>query len=180
LILCEHFPVFTLGRLGKVENILADKESLKSKGLEIISVNRGGDITFHGPGQLVAYPIFNLANYKKDLRYFLNKLEEVAIEFLKHFGCFAYAKKGFTGVWLQEKKIASIGIGVKRWVSFHGLAININTDLHFFSVIKPCGLDVEMTSLSQAVNRKINMDTAKKVIAERFKALFGFNLNPPY
>lgn len=175
LILCEHFSVYTLGRLGKRENILVKEEELKRQGIEIIRISRGGDITFHGPGQLVIYPIFNLAQHKKDLKFFLHKLEEVTVEFLKHFGCFAYAKSGFTGAWVGEKKIASIGIAVKKWISFHGLAININTDLGFFSLIKPCGLNVQMTSLAEVINKKINLEQAKKIILEKFEAVFGLN-----
>lgn len=180
LILCEHFPVFTLGRLGKPENILADRDTLNKLGLEMISVNRGGDITFHGPGQLVIYPIFDLAEYGKDLRSFLNSLEQVAIEFLRYLGCFAYSRSGFRGVWVGNKKIASIGIGVKKWVSFHGLAINISTALDFFSLIKPCGLDISMTSLSQEIVSEVDMALAKELIIDKFKDTFGLMLNTPY
>ncbi len=180
LILCEHLPVFTLGRLGSITNILAGEERLRSQGLPLIRTNRGGDITFHGPGQLVVYPIFDLTKRKKDLRYYLNKLEEVIIEFLKDFGCFAGTKDGFTGVWFKERKIASIGIGVKKWVSFHGLAVNVNTDLGLFSLIKPCGLNVKMTSLSQILNHKVNMETVKRRIIAKFETVFGLNLNMPY
>lgn len=180
MILCEHLPVFTLGRLAKRENILADEETFKSQNLKIIPINRGGDITFHGPGQLVVYPIFDLNRQKKDLRFFLNRLEQVIIEFLRYFGCQASRKIGFTGVWLEDKKIASIGIGVKKWVSFHGLAVNINSDLSFFSLIKPCGLNVEMTSLSKIKNYKIDLELAKRIITEKFAIIFNLNLDAPY
>lgn len=180
LILCEHSPVITLGRLARINNILAEKATLNSLGVETISVNRGGDITFHGPGQLVAYPIFNLANHRKDLRDFLNKLEQVAIELLKHFDCFAYSREGFRGAWVGDRKIASIGIGVKKWVSFHGLAININTNLDFFSLIKPCGLDVAMTSLAKESNSKIDINTAKSILIDKFKSIFGLQLEIAY
>ncbi len=176
LILCEHPAVFTSGRLGREENILAGKEALEKADLEVLRVNRGGDITFHGPGQLVVYPIFDLTSHKKDLKYFLSKLEETAIKFLRDFGCSAFSKSGFTGVWVGNKKIASLGIAVKKWVSFHGLAININTNLAYFSLIKPCGLDVEMTSLSDILKYKINMEQAKKALVDKFISVFGLEL----
>jgi lipoate-protein ligase B len=176
LIICEHLPVFTLGRLGKPENLFAEKEDLESLGLKVISVNRGGDITFHGPGQLVVYPVFDLKRHKQDLKYFLNNLEQAIIEFLKYFDCLSLRKNGFTGVWVGSEKIASIGICVKRWVSFHGLAVNINTDLSYFSLIKPCGLNCRMTSLQEIKKSKISMNLAKKIMVDKFQKVFGLEL----
>lgn len=177
LIICEHPAVFTLGRLANKENILTDEDALASQNLKVIRVNRGGDVTFHGPGQLVAYPIFDLAKYKKDLRYFLNRLEETAIQFLKYFGVEVFRRTNSIGAWFNDYKIASIGIGVKKWVSFHGLAININTDLRYFSYIKPCGLDIKMTSLQGIKHYKINMQHAKRIIVDKFASIFGLKID---
>ncbi len=176
LILCEHLPVFTLGRMGRMENILADEKALAERGLQVISTNRGGDITFHGPGQLVAYPVFDLTEQQKDLRFFLERLEQVAIDFLEYFGLQASRKQRFTGAWFRGEKIASIGIGVKKWVSFHGLAINVNTDLEYFSLIKPCGLNVRVTSLKEINHCEINMELAKKILIEKFQEVFGLKI----
>jgi len=175
LILCEHPHTFTTGRLGKKDNLLTDKNYLWRRGIDFFIIDRGGDITYHGPGQLVIYPVFNLAKHKKDLRFFLSNLEEVIIDFLEEFEIIAKRKESYTGVWVNNKKIASIGIGVKRWISFHGIAINLNTDLKFFSMIKPCGLEVEMTSMEREIGKKINFALAKKIILEKFIKVFYQN-----
>lgn len=174
MIFCQHPHTITLGRLAKEENILADKELLKQKGVKIFFTDRGGDVTYHGPGQLVIYPIFNLARHGKDLKKFLNQLEQVVIDFLQNFGIKGIRNKGFTGAWVEDKKIASIGIGVKKWITFHGVAININTDLEYFSLIRPCGLNKEMTSLRQILGRKIELAEAKSVIIDCFRRNFNF------
>jgi len=135
LLLCEHPPVLTLGRLADKRNMLISSEETDRRGVKICSVDRGGDITLHAPGQLVVYPILNLAHFGKDLKSYMNLLEQVAIDLLDGFGIVANRFPGQTGVWAGEYKIASIGIGVRRWVSFHGLAVNVNTDLKLFSMI---------------------------------------------
>jgi len=135
-------------------------------------IDRGGDITYHGPGQLVVYTILNLSKHKKDLKFFLSSLEEVIIDFLEEFGIIAKRRLGYTGVWVGDEKIASIGIGVKRWVSFHGLAINLNTSLKFFSMIKPCGLEIETTSIEKIIGKKINLFLAKKIFLQKFVRTF--------
>ena len=172
LLLCEHPPVLTLGRLTDENNLLIAKEDLAKQGVTIHPIDRGGDITLHAPGQLVIYPILNLANFGKDLRRYLHGLEQVAIDLLGSFDIVASRFSGQTGVWVGEEKIASIGIGVRKWVSFHGLAVNVNTDLTLFSMIQPCGLKVKMTSVAEIKKSAIDMAEAKKKMTECFCKIF--------
>ncbi len=176
LFLCEHPPVFTLGRLATEDNILAASNEIQEKGATVVRIDRGGEITFHGPGQLVIYPIFDLNYFGKDLRVFMGKLEQVAIDLLQHFGIVADRIKDRRGVWVGNQKIASIGIGVRKWISFHGMAVNINTDLQFFSMIKPCGLDVEMTSVGKITSQRVDFKEAKEKTAELFCRHFALDL----
>ncbi len=177
LILCQHPHTFTTGRLGKETNLLINRNYLRKRKIDFFVINRGGDITYHGPGQLVIYPIFDLNKHKKDLKFFLSNLEQVIIDFLEEFEIIAKRKPGYTGVWVNNKKIASIGISVRKWISFHGLAINLNTDLEFFSMIKPCGLEIEMTTMEREIGKKINFALAKKIILQKFIAVFYQNKN---
>ncbi len=172
LILCEHPAVLTLGRLAKPEYILASENELKEKGIRIIRIDRGGEVTLHAPGQLVVYPILRLAGHGQDLRIYLERLEQVAIDLLNDFGIVAGGFPGQRGVWVGSRKIVSIGIGVKKWVSFHGLAINVNTDLALFQVIRPCGLLVEMTSMAQEKCGAIDMDEVKTSFLHKFQKHF--------
>jgi len=176
LILCEHPPVLTLGRMAKRSNILVSHEELAKYSVGIHAIDRGGDITLHAPGQAVMYPIFNLSHMGKDLRRYLRHLEQVAIDLLKGFGIVANRIPGYTGVWIEKKKIASVGIGVRRWVSFHGLSINVNTDLELFSMIRPCGLNVQMTSIQEIKGRRIDMAEVKQKIIRCFKENFLLDL----
>lgn len=173
LILCEHPAVLTLGRLADRGHILARDEELARRGVDVIPVNRGGEVTLHAPGQLVVYPILNLQNRKKDLRLYLWKLEHAAIDFLKDFAILADRISGNTGVWSGSRKIVSIGVGVKSWVTFHGLGINVNTDLSFFQLIRPCGLDVRMTSIADLTGRAVVMAEAKERFIAAFNRIFG-------
>ncbi len=173
LILCEHPPVLTLGRLAKDNNILYSPAELSREGVKIVPIDRGGEVTLHSPGQLVIYPIFNLTRYGRDLKVFLETLEQVAIDLLLDFGIVANSLRGGRGVWVKERKIASIGIGVKKWVSFHGMAINVNTNLDLFKLIKPCGLDVEMTSLQALTGRPVDMNAVKKSAVSHFSRHFS-------
>jgi lipoate-protein ligase B len=172
LFLCEHPIVITLGRLGEKSNIFFSKEELEKRGIEIVSIDRGGEVTLHAPGQLVVYPIFNLSRYGKDLHQFLHKLEQVAIDLLADFDIVANRISGRRGVWVKGRKIASIGIGVRKWISFHGLGLNINTDLNLFSMIKPCGLDVVMTSLRAIHKKDIDMEEVKAKMISCFERHF--------
>lgn len=159
LIFCRHYPVITLGRLAKKENILVSEEVLKKRGVALYETNRGGDVTYHGPGQLTIYPIINLNYFKKDIHWFLRNTERLVIEFLADFGLKAQSKSGLTGVWVGNNKICSIGIGIKNWITFHGLSINIKEDdLDNFKLIRPCGMDIEMTCLESELGRKIDID----------------------
>lgn len=167
LILCQHYPVITLGRSSKKENILLSREELAGRGIEVYEIERGGDVTYHGPGQLMVYPIFNLDFFKKDLHWFLRLLEEWIIAYLKEFDVTGVRISGLTGVWVGDKKIASIGISVKNWISMHGFSINIKKDdLHNFSLIKPCGMDIIMTALELESRKEIVMELAKDALFE--------------
>ncbi|MFA6378310.1 MAG: lipoyl(octanoyl) transferase LipB [Candidatus Omnitrophota bacterium] len=168
LLFCEHPAVFTMGRIADEKFLLADRKDLSWRKIDVLRIDRGGEVTFHGPGQIVIYPIFNLEHSAKDLKIFLQKLEEVLIDLLKYFGIVANRQKGYTGVWVNEKKIASIGIGVKKWISYHGIGLNVNTDLSFFSMIKPCGLDVAMTSMAQELGQAIDQGQVKEKLIESF------------
>ena len=139
LLLCEHPAVITLGRLAQEKNILVSRETLERKGVQVVSTDRGGDVTLHAPGQLVAYPILPLARWKKDLHWYLAQLEQVAIDLLMSFGIVANRIPGKTGVWTDSCKIVSIGVGVRQWVTYHGLGINVDLDMALFDLINPCG-----------------------------------------
>ncbi|HYK09739.1 MAG TPA: lipoyl(octanoyl) transferase LipB [Gemmatimonadales bacterium] len=142
LVLLEHPPVVTLGRSSHAENVI------RSEGIDVVEVERGGDVTYHGPGQLVGYPVFDLRNYKQDLHWYLRTLEQALIEGLALLGIPAERNPGYTGVWTKGRKIASIGVHVKQWVTWHGFALNVTTDLGGFERIVPCGISgVEMTSV---------------------------------
>lgn len=176
LLLCEHPAVLTLGRLATEDNILFSKDEIARRGVSIVAIDRGGEVTLHSPGQLVAYPILDLRNFGKDLKSYMRRLEQVGIDFLREFDILADRNSGRTGVWVGEKKIASIGIGVRQWVAYHGIGINVNTDLNLFSLIRPCGLDVRMTSLAEIKGSPVDMKLAK----EKLTAIFcrEFQLQP--
>ncbi|MDO8524859.1 MAG: lipoyl(octanoyl) transferase LipB [Candidatus Omnitrophota bacterium] len=162
VIIAEHQNIYTIGRTGRIENVLAANEILASRGIKVLRVDRGGDVTYHGPGQLVVYPIVDLKVRQNDLHRYLRSLEEIVIRFLKDYDVLSGRLKDKTGVWVRGKKIASVGVGASNWVTFHGLSVNINCDLKFFSMINPCGMkDVEMTSLERLKGREIDMREAK-------------------
>ncbi|MEN3043733.1 MAG: lipoyl(octanoyl) transferase LipB [Candidatus Hydrothermales bacterium] len=175
LLICEHFPVYTIGARGSRKNLLVDENFLKMKGIMLYHIERGGDITFHGPGQLVAYPIIKLNEVFKSIKKFVHNLEEVVKNVLKEYGIEAVRLNKNIGVFVRGKKIASIGVAVKKGVTFHGLAFNINMDLSFFKLIRPCGLDVEMTDLSKELNREINLEDIIPLFINKFKEVFEYN-----
>lgn len=149
LLLCEHPPVITLGRAFKKENLTAPQALLEARGVEVHEAERGGDVTFHGPGQLVGYPIVDLQVHKPDLHWYLRMLEEACIRICDHWGIEAGRQKGQTGAWVDGRKIASIGVHARQWVTWHGFALNVTTDLSFFDLMVPCGIaDVQMTSIA--------------------------------
>ncbi len=173
LILAEHYPVFTIGRLGKKENILAGAEKLNSRGIDIVNTDRGGDITFHGPGQIVAYPIFDLTKRCKDMHKFLRGVEEVIILTLSDYGIDSFRIKGRTGCWTDKGKIASIGVAASGWVTYHGLALNANVDLSYFDMINPCGFNnISMTSMQEILCEEVGMEKLKKGLISRFSDVF--------
>ncbi|MEE9193113.1 MAG: lipoyl(octanoyl) transferase LipB [Thermodesulfobacteriota bacterium] len=141
LIFLQHTPTITIGRKGNKDNLLISEKILEQKKIKYYEVNRGGDITYHGPGQLVCYPIIDLKDHTKDVHKYLRTLEQIIIDVLLEFDIEARRIEGLTGVFIKNSKIASIGVGIKRWVTFHGLSLNINTDLSYFDLIVPCGLN---------------------------------------
>lgn len=174
LLLTEHPHVFTIGRLGVRSNLLVDSKELERKGIAIYDVDRGGDITYHGPGQLVIYPILDLKLLNLKIIDYLRGLEESAIRFFKCFGLTTTRKTGFTGIWFGEQKIVSIGIGIKRGITYHGMSININPDLSYFRFISPCGIKgLDMTSLSKILNTKLDLDSVKYKFIKSFVEVFG-------
>ena len=157
LLLVEHPPVVTLGRAAQKANVVVPQDLLGTRGVEVFEVERGGDVTFHGPGQLVGYPIFDLRQHKQDLHWYLRQLEEALILALQSYELLAWRNAGYTGVWVgpeRPRKIASIGVHARDWVTWHGFALNVTTDLTFFDLIVPCGIqNVEMTSLARETGR---------------------------
>jgi len=179
----EHNPVFTLGRNGKPGHLLISEELLNEQGIALYEVERGGDITYHGPGQIVGYPMVNLNFWKKDVHLFLRNLEETLIQFLSHFHLSAFRLPPYTGVWVNSdkpEKIAAIGIAVKKWVTYHGFALNISTDLKPFTFIIPCGIaDKGVTSLSKIVERYFSKEERmimKRRLMEEFSHIFSIPL----
>jgi len=172
LILCEHPAVLTLGRMTNQDSLLYQRHEIQERGVAIINVDRGGDVTLHAPGQLVVYPIFNLNNYKKDLKRYMENLQEVAVDLLRNFGILAISPSGQRGVFVGPEKIISIGVGVRKWVTYHGLGINVNTDLSLFDMIKPCGLNVRMTSMQKIKGHAVPMRDVKVKVIELFKMNF--------
>ena len=182
LIFCEHPHVYTLGNSGNKENLLVNEEYLKSRGASFYKTNRGGDITYHGPGQIVGYPIFDLDNFFNDLGKYLRFLEEVIILTLKEYGLSGERSKGETGVWLDvgkptARKICAMGVKTSRWVSMHGFAFNLNTDLSYFENIIPCGInDKKVTSLEKEIGHKIDIDHAKSLLKSNLERVFDLKL----
>ena len=175
-ILVEHPPVLTMGRRGKNENVLAPKEVLEREGIETVWVGRGGDVTYHGPGQIVGYPIIHLAQNGLGIRVFVEKLQQTIIDYLANeHGISAEKRSGVhTGVWVGAKKICAIGVAVGRNVTMHGFAFNVNTNLGHFSYINPCGLGVGLvTSLKELTGKEIGFEGAKEKIIKYFCAAFG-------
>jgi lipoate-protein ligase B len=173
LLLLEHNPVVTLGRSSKEKHLVASKEFLATRGVELFEVERGGDVTFHGPGQLVGYPIIDLKRHKEDLHWYLRTLEQALISTLDKFGIEAERSTGYTGVWTKGSKIASIGVHARDWVTWHGFALNVTTDLSFFDLIVPCGIPgVVMTSM-QREGADVEMNAVATELTEQLAGLFS-------
>lgn len=183
LLFCEHLPVYTLGKSGSLENLLLDESGLQEKGIEFFKINRGGDITYHGPGQIVGYPIFDLDEFFTDVHRYVRYLEEAVIRTIAEYGLEGFRVDTYTGVWLPEKeglpkrKICAIGVHLSRWVTMHGFAFNINTDLNYFRHIIPCGIndqDKDVTSLAKELGHTIDENEVKEKLKYHFADLFGF------
>lgn len=175
LLLVQHPPVVTLGRASKDGHLTASPELLRLRGVELFEVERGGDVTFHGPGQLVGYPIIDLKRHKQDLHWYLRTVEQALIDTLEALGIAAGRNTGYTGVWTGGKKIASIGVHARDWVTWHGFALNVTTDLSFFDLIVPCGIqDVTMTSIARELPRsQPSLARVAGVAGNAFARLFG-------
>ncbi|MFP5042439.1 lipoyl(octanoyl) transferase LipB [Parasediminibacterium sp. JCM 36343] len=183
LLFVEHYPVYTLGKSGREENILISDEERIEKGIEFFHINRGGDITFHGPEQLVGYPILDLDNFKTDLGWYLRCLEEVIILTLEEYGIDGDRSPGETGVWLdagipgKERKICAMGIRCSRWITMHGFALNVNTNLSYFDNIIPCGIaNKQVTSLQKELNSKVPLYDVKERVMRNFEIVFSAHL----
>ena len=177
LILLEHPPTITTGRKGNTEHLLVREEYLKKHGISFVHSSRGGDITFHGPGQIVGYPILNLKNHGMDIRRHLRMIEEMIIRTLRDFDIEGRRIDGVTGVWVKRSKVASIGIAIRKWVTYHGFALNVSTELDYFDLILSCGItDVRITSIGSWLgNReKIIMDDVTRSVIKNFMGVFGF------
>ena len=177
LILLEHPPTITTGRKGNTENLLVRKEYLEKHGISFIHSSRGGDITFHGPGQIVGYPILNLKNHGMDIRKHLRMIEKMIIRTLRDFDIEGRRIDGVTGVWVKRSKIASIGIAIRKWVTYHGFALNVSTNLDYFELILSCGItDVRITSIGSWLGNEesIKMDDVTQSVIKNFMGVFGF------
>lgn len=182
LIFCEHSHVYTLGKSGHPENLLLDNAGLKEKQATYYKINRGGDITYHGPGQIVGYPILDLDNFFTDIHLYLRTLEEAVILTLKDYGIIAGRYPGYTGVWLdadndKARKICALGVRCSRWVTMHGFAFNVNADLDYFKNIVPCGIDdKDVTSMQRELGTELDMEEVKNKLKQHIAALFKMEL----
>ena len=169
LILVEHDPVYTLGKNANEDHLLQSRD----ESVDVFNIERGGDITFHGPGQLVGYPILDLSNYKKSVSWYMRTLEQVLIDTLIEFKITAQQNDGLTGVWVGDEKIAALGVRISRWVTMHGFALNVNPDLSFYDGIIPCGIfDHGVTSMEQLLGETQNSDNVKNMVIEKFNKYF--------
>ena len=169
LILVEHDPVYTLGKNANEDHLLQSRD----ESVDVFNIERGGDITFHGPGQLVGYPILDLSNYKKSVSWYMRTLEQVLIDTLIEFKITAQQNDGLTGVWVGDEKIAALGVRISRWVTMHGFSLNVNPDLSFYDGIIPCGIfDHGVTSMEQLLGETQNSDNVKNMVIEKFNKYF--------
>lgn len=183
LLFCEHNPVYTLGKSGSIDHLLLNDEGLNQEGVEFFKINRGGDITYHGPGQITGYPILDLDFFFTDVHKYVRYLEEAVIRTMAEYGLEGMRIKEYTGVWLEsdgffpKRKICAIGVHLSRWVTMHGFAFNVNTDLKYFNNIVPCGIndaDKTVTSLALELGQTIDVEEVKEKLKNHFAQLFGF------
>jgi lipoate-protein ligase B len=174
LLLTEHRHVYTIGKSGSDAHLLAPKNELQQQGVEVFHIDRGGDVTYHGPGQLVAYPILDLQNYYLDVHRYLRDLEEAIILTLAEYGIVGERDPRYTGVWVGGNKLAAIGVKVSRWVTMHGVAVNVNSDLSYFGSIVPCGIsDRGVTSLQRILSRRVELTEFSRLFVDSFGRVFG-------
>ncbi len=182
LVFCEHPHVYTLGKSGKPEHLLLDEKGLKAKKASYYAINRGGDITYHGPGQIVGYPILDLDNFFTDIHLYLRTLEEAVILTLADYGLNAGRYPGYTGVWFDAdnenaRKICAMGVRCSRWVTMHGMAFNVNPDLDYFKNIVPCGIDdKDVTSMERELGREVDIEEVKENLKKHISVLFGMEI----
>lgn len=183
LLFVEHPPVYTLGKSGNIDNVLLSEENLRARGIDFFRTNRGGDITFHGPQQIVGYPILDLEKFYTDIGKYLRNMEEVIILTLKEYGVEAGRSPGETGVWIdadikgKERKICAIGVRSSRWITMHGFALNVNTDLDYFNFIIPCGIQgKQVTSLQRELGRDVDFEEVKEKVKQNFEKVFDAEL----
>jgi len=182
LVFCEHPHVYTLGKSGKPEHLLLDDNGLREKNAVYYPINRGGDITYHGPGQIVCYPILDLDNFFTDIHLYLRTLEEAVILTLADYGLTAGRYPGYTGVWFdadneRARKICAMGVRCSRWITMHGLAFNVNTDLDYFKNIVPCGIDDKaVTSVQKELGKEIDINEIKKILMHHISVLFNMDI----
>lgn len=183
LLFVEHPPVYTLGKSGNIENVLINEEMRSAKGVQFFRTNRGGDITFHGPQQIVGYPILDLEKFETDIGKYLRNIEEVTILTLAEYGIIAGRSAGETGVWIdadkpgKERKICAIGVRSSRWITMHGFALNVNTDLSHFNFIIPCGIqNKQVTSIEKELGHKVDFEEAKERVKKNFEKVFNVEL----
>ncbi len=184
LIFCEHTAVYTLGKSGNISNVLLSDEEMSEKGIEFYRTNRGGDITFHGEGQIVGYPILDLEKFQTDIGVYLRNIEEVIIKTIAEFGIKGERSSGETGVWIDneipgmERKICAIGVRCSRWITMHGFALNVNTDLGFFNNIVPCGIqDKKVTSIEKEIGYQPDIELVKEKLKKNFELVFDVVLS---
>lgn len=177
LLLLEHPPTFTIGRSGSDDSVRVSAEQLAARGAKLLTVNRGGDVTFHGPGQVVAYPIVRLERQGRDVHRYLRELEETIIRTLAQYEVEGHRKPGLTGVWVGEEKVGAIGVAIRRWITYHGISINVDVDLSYFDLIHPCGIrDRGVTSLARILGRQVDPAAVADAFAAEFGDVFGAEL----
>jgi len=177
LLFTEHEPVITMGRATSLSNLLCSRDYLDERGIDLFEIERGGDITFHGPGQLIAYPIIDLTERGRDLHQYLRDLESLIVATLADLDIKADLKEGLTGVWANDSKLAAIGVAVSRWITYHGLALNVNTDLDYFKLINPCGITkFPVGSVSNLLGRKLDLKAVADLMAANFVKLFNYEI----
>src|SRR3990172_12089489 len=177
LLLLEHPHTYTLGKTARKGNLVGSEEYLKKNKISVYDIDRGGDITYHGPGQIVGYPIIDLKNWKQDSHKYLRALEEVIIKTCVEYGLNATRNPAYTGVWIEDRKIAAIGIKISRWITMHGFAFNVSTDLSLFNGIIPCGItDKAVTSVEKEIGKNIKLSEVKLRLLENFKSIFEYEI----